>query len=96
VGKDSYLKRTLAKNQVILDEKKMMRNMLIEPTVTDYMFNICDRMTTDDCPLFGQPGYPPDASFYNVADIRFRMSPLFVKNSDVRYSAKEMRRSLLP
>lgn len=89
----SHLLKTLRRNNVYVVQEKLLRNMLIPPDNTLFMFNVCSRagLMYENCPLPGESGYPNVSEYYGV-DIRFRMSPLFVKDSDVQYSAKEIRR----
>jgi hypothetical protein len=98
-GGETYLRKTLERNGVTLDDKKMLKNLLIAPDNTNHLFVVCRRegMLQDNCPLPGQAGHPDQPTFnidlhYGV-DIRFKMSPLFVKDSEVEYSAREIRRS---
>lgn len=91
------LRKILAKDNVVLDDKKLLKNLLLTPDATNYMFNVCDRggILMDLCPPEGTIGHPTDPQQYYGVDIRFSMSPLFVKDNNVVYSAKEIRRSNL-
>lgn len=92
-GSDSYLKKTIKYPGFPTDEKWLLRNLLLQPDTTDYMFNVCDSIfiLESTCPLHGQTGYPVEP--FEAVDVRFKMSPSFTKNATVLYSAKEMRRS---
>lgn len=99
VGGETYLQKTLQRNGITADDKKMLRNVLISPSNTHHLFVVCSRggMLQETCPLPGQSGHPdnPDVdinSHYGV-DIRFKMSPLFVKDPEVDYAAREIRRA---
>lgn len=92
VGDESYLKRISDFPSRGLDEKKWLRNMLVEPDMNDYLFNACtelDFMTGTRCP----PNSLPSGDDIVAVDVRLTVSPLYIKNSSVTYTSSVMRRS---
>ena len=93
VGNESYLKRTLTYPPTTTtppDVKKLLRNILVEPTPADYLFMAC---TPAEFALGGRCTPGTASAPFNAVDIRLSVSPLYVRHSASSYVSRVMRRS---
>jgi hypothetical protein len=91
-GNSSHLRQTIQLPGQPVEEHLLLKNVLQEPDLTNYLFNACTlagAMSGDRCP----PNGVPPSTRIEAVDVRLTVSPLYVKDSKATYSNLVMRRN---
>jgi hypothetical protein len=72
-----------------VEDKKLLKNILLQPDATNYIFNAC----TEE--QIGRVQCTPNSASrpFQAVDIRFVFSPLYVQRSSITLTAQAMRRT---
>jgi prepilin-type N-terminal cleavage/methylation domain-containing protein len=89
---ESYLRKTTIINNVTREDKKLLKNLLLTPNATNYIFNACAATASPPCPKPWEQGAYSEPIIESL-EIWLRMSPLYVKGSESNYVAQSMKRT---
>ena len=82
-----YLRKTIVFNGNTFQDKRLLRNFLVKPDSTHYIFNPCPIYATPPCPI--GVATPP----YESVEVALRINPVFSKGDVKNFTALAMRRS---
>lgn len=90
-GSESYLRKQTEFGGMVVDDTKLLRNMLLQPDATSYIFNACDSFESPPClpPWDLNAAKPP----YESVEVWLRVSPSFIKGVNTNYVAQAMKRT---